>query len=357
MINVTKTFLPPLENYNAYLQQIWESTLLTNRGKLVQDLEKALCQYLEIPQLLFVNNGTIALQIAMKSLGVKGEVITTPFSYVATTSSIVWENCQPVFVDINQQTLCIDADLIENAITENTTAILATHVYGLPCEVEKIQNIANKYNLSVIYDAAHCFGVKYKNKSLLTYGDVSTISFHATKLFHTAEGGGIVTNDKDLFHKIYYMHNFGHNGQEDFFGVGINGKSSELHAAMGLCVLPYMDVLIEKRRKITAYYNAYLDNIAFLRQPITSEHTTRNYAYYPIIFDTEQRLLKAKEMFNNAEIYPRRYFYPSLNTLSYLKYTLCEKSEDISRRTLCLPLYAELTEEELNKIVKIIALC
>ncbi len=233
MINVTQTFLPPIEEYVEYLQQIWDSRWLTNRGRLIQELEVKLKDYLGIENLLIVNNGTIALQIAIKALNLKGEIITTPFSYVATVSSIVWENCEPVFVDIDKDYLTIDETKIEAAITDKTSAILATHVYGNPCNVEAIQAIAEKHNLKVIYDAAHCFGVKYKGESILNWGDVSTLSFHATKLFHTGEGGGIVCNDEQLAHKIFYHHNFGHNGPEEFFGLGVNAKLSELNAARG----------------------------------------------------------------------------------------------------------------------------
>ncbi len=353
MINVTKTYFPPLEEYQVYLQKIWESAWLTNRGQFVVELEQKLCTYLQVPQLLFVNNGTTALQIAIKALDLKGEIVTTPFSYVATTASIVWENCTPVFVDINENSLCIDADLIEKAITEKTSAILATHVYGIPCEVEKIEKIAQKYKLKVIYDAAHCFGVQYKGQSLLNYGDIATLSFHATKLFHTGEGGGIVTKDKDLFHKIYYMHNFGHNGLEAFFGVGINGKSSELHAAMGLCVLPKIDELIAKRKEISEHYDTALSCL-HLRRPIIPKETIYNYAYYPIIFETEEQLLKAKEKLNQENIFPRRYFYPSLNTLNYVERQTCKVSDDISKRVLCLPLFDSLEKAAVIKIRKII---
>ena len=234
MIPVTKSFLPPIEDYIEYLKQIWDSNQLTNNGPLVKELEQKLKEYFDVKHLFFVSNGTIAEQIAIKAADLKGDIITTPFSYVATTSSIVWEGCQPVFVDIDPQTLCMNPDLIEDAITEKTTGIIPTHVYGIPCDVEKIQEIAEKHSLKVIYDAAHTFGGKYKGKSIASYGDISFLSFHATKVFHTVEGGAIITNDDELAHKISYMRNFGHNGPEDFWGVGINGNNSEFHAAMGL---------------------------------------------------------------------------------------------------------------------------
>src|SRR5689334_14362011 len=220
MIPVTKPFLPPIQEYEQYLQDIWKRNWLTNNGPLVNELELRLKDFLGLKHLLFVTNGTIAIQLAIKALDLRGEIITTPFSYVATTSSIVWENARPVFVDINPADFTIDASRIEASITEHTVAILATHVYGIPCDVEEIERIAKKHKLRIIYDAAHAFAVKYKGKSLCSYGDVSTISFHATKLFHTIEGGGVFTSDNDLAHKIAYMRNFGHKGQEEFWGVG-----------------------------------------------------------------------------------------------------------------------------------------
>ena len=241
MINVTQTFLPPQQEYQAILKKVWDTDWLTNRGQLVIELEEKLQNYLGSNRLLATTNGTLPLQIALKILAKEGEVITTPFSYVATTSSIVWENCTPVFVDIDPGHLTIDEKKIEAAITPDTTAILATHIFGNPCAVEEIQRIAQKHQLAVIYDAAHGFGVKYKNKSLFNYGDVSTCSFHATKLFHTGEGGALFCKDKELMHQLYYHHNFGHNGPESFYGLGINAKMSELQAAMGLAVLPYME--------------------------------------------------------------------------------------------------------------------
>src|SRR5688572_26446200 len=256
MINVTQTFLPPLDDYVAYLERVWESKWLTNRGQLVRELEQKLEDYLGIKNLLLLTNGTIALQIAIKALELTGEIITTPFSYVATVSSIVWENCIPVFVDIDPNYLTIDETKIEDAITERTTAILATHVYGNPCYVEAINDIATRHDLKVIYDAAHCFGVKYKGGSVLDWGDISTLSHHATKLFHTGEGGAIVCNDRELADKIFYHHNFGHSGPEAFFGLGINGKMSELNAAMGLAMLPYIDEITAKRQAVCVAYDA-----------------------------------------------------------------------------------------------------
>jgi dTDP-4-amino-4,6-dideoxygalactose transaminase len=260
MINVTKTFLPTLDEYMVHVKRAFDNNWLSNRGELVLELEEKLKEFLEIDNILIMNNGTIPLQIALKLLGQGGEIITTPFSYVATTAAIVWENCTPVFVDIDPEYLTIDETKIEAAITPKTTCILATHVFGNPCNIEAIDLIAKKYNLTVIYDAAHCFGVKYKGKSIFEYGDVSTCSFHATKLFHTGEGGAIFCNDEALRHKIFYSHNFGHNGLLEFHGLGINGKMSELQAAMGLAVLPHMQLILDGRKSAFEYYNMNLDS-------------------------------------------------------------------------------------------------
>src|SRR5690606_27065948 len=241
MIPVTKPFLPKVEEYDKYLASIWERQWLTNNGPLVNEFELKLKEYLDVNHLLYVSNGTIALQIAIKALELSGEIITTPFSFVATTSSIVWEGCKPVFVDIDSETFNIDPRKIESAITPSTSAILATHVYGNPCDIDAIQKIADKYNLKVIYDAAHCFGTKYKGKSVFDYGDISTTSFHATKLFHSIEGGAVFTRCPELLKKMSFIRNFGHNGPSDFKELGLNGKNSEFHAAMGLCNLNYVD--------------------------------------------------------------------------------------------------------------------
>lgn len=357
MINVTKAFLPSLDQYVKYLEGIWERCHLTNHGPLVNELEEKLKQYLDVKHFFFVNNGTVAIQLAIKALDLKGEIITTPFSYVATTSSIVWENTVPVFVDINPDNYTIDADKIEAAVTERTSAILATHVYGIPCDVEKIQAIAKKHNLKVIYDAAHAFGVKYKGQSVLNYGDISTLSFHATKLFHTVEGGGVVTNDEDLMHRISYMRNFGHKGQEDFWGIGINGKNSEMHAAMGLCVYPHIDKILETRKTLSEAYDKYFKELNVkIQRPVLPSNTDYNYSYYPVIFEDEKQLLSVRNVLNASYIYPRRYFYPSLHTLPYIKenYSL-PVSEAASSRVLCLPLYHDLTTDVIKRICTLMA--
>jgi dTDP-4-amino-4,6-dideoxygalactose transaminase len=350
MINVTKTFLPPIDEYMHYVKRAFDNNWLSNRGELVLELEEKLKEYLEIDNILIMNNGTIPLQIALKLLGRGGEIITTPFSYVATTAAIVWENCTPVFVDIDPEYLTIDESKIEEAITSKTTCILATHVFGNPCNIEAIDLIAKKYNLKVIYDAAHCFGVKYKGKSIFEYGDVSTCSFHATKLFHTGEGGGIFCKDAELMNKIFYSHNFGHNGPLEFYGLGINGKMSELQAAMGLAVLPYLEDISYSRESIVKKYEESLNNSKFKSIEIR-KNTEWNFSYYPIKFETESDLLFYESEFYKKNIYPRRYFYPSLNKLNYVTHKKIHYSENISSRILCLPLYYNLKEIEVEKII------
>ena len=353
MINVTKTFFPPIEEYQEQLQRIWKNQWLTNRGQLVLELEEKLKNYLAVAHILVTNNGTIPIQIALKLLGKGGEIITTPFSYVATSAAIVWENCTPVFVDIHPEYLTIDETKIEAAITDKTTAILVTHVFGNPCHVEAIEAIAKKHQLKVIYDAAHAFGVTYNGKSIFEYGDVSTCSFHATKLFHTGEGGALFAKDKTLQHQLFYSHNFGHDGPLSFHGLGINGKISELQAAMGLAVLPYMETILAERKRVVDFYNKNLDMTKVKRLKIR-ENTQWNFSYYPVIFEDEATLLKVQKALNEAQIFPRRYFYPSLNTIEYVKGETMPISESIASRILCLPLYAGLETTEVEQIARII---
>lgn len=353
MINVTKTYLPPIEEYNREIERVWKNRWLTNRGELVLELEEKLQQYLLINHIIVTNNGTVPIQIALKLLGKGGEIITTPFSYIATTAAIIWENCKPVFVDIHPDYLTIDEDKIEAAITEKTTAILATHVFGNPCNIEVIESIAKKYRLKVIYDAAHCFGVTYKGNSIFNYGDVSTCSFHATKIFHTGEGGAMFTNNKALHRQLFNAHNFGHKGLLEFQGLGINGKMSELQAAMGLAILPYMDKIFADRKKIVKYYNEFID-FAQINKLKIREGTNWNFSYYPIIINCEEQLLKVEKKLNESGIFPRRYFYPSLNTVDYVNGGPMPVSEGIAKRVLCLPLFVGLSTEDLNRIVSII---
>ena len=353
MINVTKTYLPSFEEYASVLKKAWDNHWITNNGELLKELEQQLREYLQTEHVLLCANGTMVLQLALKALNITKEVITTPFSYVATTNVILWEGCTPVFVDIKEDTFCIDADKIEAAITENTEAILATHVYGFPCDVEKIEKLAAKYKLKVIYDAAHAFGGRYKGKSLLSFGDISTCSFHATKVFHTVEGGAIICNDKELYRKLYLYRSFGHI-YEDYFSVGVNAKNSELHAAMGLCILPKMKDIIARRKQLFEMYDQYLEKNKTCRNFFNSDFVY-NYSYYPAIFETEEILLHVQARLTENEIGARRYFYPSLNRLPFLQNQVsCEVSESVSKRILSLPLYFDLGCNDVERICHII---
>ena len=353
MIPVTKTFLPPIEEYQKYLEHIWDSNQIANGGKLWSELQVRLKNYLDSPDLILTANGTLPLQIALKALAENGEVITTPFSYVATTAAIVWENCTPVFVDIHPDYLTIDETKIEAAITEKTTAILATHVFGNPCNVQEINKIAKKYGLKVIYDAAHCFGVKFKGESIFNFGDVSTCSFHATKIFHTGEGGAMFCKDPEFYQKLFYSHNFGHKGETEFHGLGINAKMNELQAGMGLAVLPYFERLIKEKSKVVKMYDEELD-FSRIRKLKLREETLWNYSYYPVIFRTENELLKLLKELNKENIFPRRYFYPSLNTLHYVTSTKMELSENIAKCILCLPISHSIRKRDVRYIIELV---
>ncbi|MCQ9636428.1 DegT/DnrJ/EryC1/StrS family aminotransferase [Chryseobacterium sp. WG23] len=354
MISVTQPFLPPQEEYEKYLDGIWKRNWLTNMGPLASQLEMQLKDHLKLNHLLFVTNGTVALQMALKALEITGEVITTPFSFIATTSTIVWESCTPVFIDIDPNSLCIDPSKIEDAITEKTTAILATHVYGNPCDVEAIEIIAKKHNLKVIYDAAHAFDVKINGKSIFEYGDISTCSLHATKLYHSIEGGLVITQNADLLKKLASIRNFGISGYDSFSELGINGKNSEFHAAMGLANLKYISDIHEKRKALTRLYDEKLKGLKAFR-PRWHQKANENFAYYPVILESEDLLLKLKAELDKNEIFTRRYFYPSLaSALPYLPKLELPVTEDVSKRSLCLPLYYDLTFEEVDLISRLI---
>jgi dTDP-4-amino-4,6-dideoxygalactose transaminase len=353
LITVTKTFFPPIGEYQNLIQRVWDNQWLTNRGELLQELEEKLKSHLSVSNLIVMTNGTLPIQIALKLLGNGGEIITTPFSYVATTSSIVWENCTPIFVDIHPEYLTIDETKIEAAITPKTTCILATHVYGNPCNVDVIEKIAQKHQLKIIYDAAHCFGVEVNNTSVFNYGDVSTCSFHATKLFHCGEGGAIFCKDTKLYDELFYHHNFGHKGPLKFHGLGVNAKMSELQAAMGLAVFPYMERIVAERKKVVEFYNEHL-NFEILQKLRIRKNTKWNYSYYPVIFKTEEQLLIVEKKLQENNIIPRRYFNPSLNTLPYVINESMPIAETISQRILCLPLYVGIEDVNLSLITNII---
>jgi dTDP-4-amino-4,6-dideoxygalactose transaminase len=355
MINVTQPYLPPYTEYEKYLKMIWERKWLTNHGPLVQELEEKLKNYLGVKHLLYVNNGTIALQIALKVLGLKGEIITTPFSYVATTNCILWEGCKPVFADIKETDFNIDPEKIEPLITADTIAILATHVYGNPCDVQAIEKIAARHNLKVIYDGAHAFGAELNGNPVLSYGDIATCSFHATKLFHTIEGGAIITNDDALAQQMKLYRQFGHIG-DDHYSIGINGKSSEFHAAMGLCLLPMMKEFMEKRKTIAGLYDRFLAGLP-MQRPEAIGGTVYNFSYHPVILDSEERLHRIADLLKEHDIVTRRYFYPSLNNLPQFKGEYCPVSESISVRALALPMYYELEETTVKKICDLIKSC
>ncbi len=350
-IPITKPFLPPYEEYITLLKEIWDRNWLTNDGPLVKELERKLQEFLGVRHIVYVNSGTTALQLAIRALTNRSEIITTPFSYVATTSSIVWENCTPVYVDIHPETLNIDYQKIEEAITNNTTAILATHVYGIPCDIENIKKIAQHFGLKVIYDAAHCFGTEYQGESIFQQGDISITSFHATKLFQTVEGGAIISDDEEMIEKIRLMRNFGHDGPYKFSGVGINGKNSELHAAMGLCNLKYIDEITSVRKNQCSVYDQYLQDSELITPAYQSDFI---YTYYPVIFETEKILLKVFKALEEEGISSRRYFYPSLSSLDYVGEQCTPIADDLCKRVLCLPLYHDLTESDQQIICKII---
>lgn len=351
-IYVTQPSLAPLDEYMEILKGVWERGILTHNGPLVRQLENEFCLKLNIPNFVAVSNGTIAIQMAIKALELKGEIITTPFTWIATISAIKWEGCTTVFCDIDPETLNIDPAKIEALITEKTVAIMPVHVFGNPCDVEAIEAIAKKHNLKVIYDAAHAIGSTYKNKSLLEFGDISATSLHATKLLNTAEGGGCITTNPEINEKLMRIRFFGHDETKDVIEDGFNGKMTEVHAALGIVNLKYYDEVLVDRKKKYMLYKETLSSIPGIKFQ-TIKHGVPNYSYFPVILESENELLKIIEQLNIQNIYPRRYFYPSVNTYTKIvEYQECINSENIANRILCLPLYWKLSYDSIHTSIK-----
>ncbi len=355
MMQVTRTFLPERKSLEKYIDRIYKSHWLTNFGELEQELTKQLINFLEVDNLLLVSNGTLAMQVLYKALGLSGEVLTTPFSFVATTSSLVWENLKPVFVDIDPISLNMNPDFIVDQITEKTSAILPVHVFGRVCDVFSINQIAKDHDLKIIYDAAHAFNVYIndvdKKSNILNYGDASILSFHATKLFHTIEGGAIVTTDKNLIKECKKLINFGITGYDQIEGIGINAKMNEFSAAMGLSMLENIEYIMEQRQKV---FDAYVVRLPRKNMLECISSASSNNSYMPILLQTEEECLRTRDNLLKENINPRRYFYPSLDTLSYTSKQYCPISRDISKRILCLPMYDSLTIEQIDKICAVV---
>ena len=361
-IYVTQPFLPKLEEFIPFLEKIWDRKVLTNGGEFHQALEYELCKYLGVKYLSLFCNGTIALVTALQALGVKGEIITTPYSFVATTHSIWWNGLEPVFVDVDRTTMNIDPTKIEKAITPRTAAILPVHCYGQPCAVDAIQKIANDNNLRVIYDAAHAFGVKLHNNSVLNYGDLSVLSFHATKVFNTFEGGAIVCHDAKTKQKIDNLKNFGIVDETTVVATGINGKMSELNASFGLLQLRYVDQIIKRRTEIAQLYSEQLSGVSGIKCLEYSQGVVANYGYFPIKVTYEYPLSR-DGLYNKLKknsVYARRYFYPLISEFP----TYCDLpsanadnlavAHDLSSKVLCLPIYPDLGDKQILSVVKLI---
>jgi hypothetical protein len=352
-IYVTMPTLAPLGEVNELMKGIWASGIMTHNGPLVQRFEKECAAHLGAQNLVSCVNGTIGLQMAIRALRLKGEIITTPFTFIATINSILWEGCTPVFVDIDPKTLCIDPRKIEEKITYHTVGIMPVHVFGNCCDIEAIDAIAKKHNLKVIYDACHSVGVYYKGQSIFNYGDISVTSFHATKMLNTTEGGGCFTLDKQIDEKLRRIRFFGFENHADIVEDGTNGKMTEVHAAVGLANLKYLDAALADRKQKYMIYKDELSKMDCLLFQKINEGC--NYSYFPVIFPTEEICLKVVVALNEQHIFPRRYFYPSVNTFTKLvPYVSMPISEDIASRILCLPLYYTLGREDMERIISII---
>lgn len=362
-ITVTSPLLPDLEEFNALLQEIWSSKWITNNGSFHKQLEKELAEYLKVPYISLFTNGTLPLLTALQALRVTGEVITTPYSFVATTHSIWWNGCKPVFADIDPATGNIDPDAIEAAITNKTTAIMPVHVYGKPCDTKRIQDIADKYGLKVIYDAAHAFGVEVNGESILTAGDMSTLSFHATKVYNTLEGGALIMHDAETKKRIDYLKNFGFAGETEVVAPGINSKVDEVRAAYGILNLRQVNAAIEARRQVALKYREALrpvDGITFMDDMPGVKH---NYSYFPIFVDAEQYGMTRDELYEKMRshnVLGRRYFYPLISTFSTYKGLDSARPENLPNAhkmadsVICLPMHHELSDEDINRVLELI---
>ncbi len=362
-IYVTQPYLPPLEEFIPYLEQIWGNKWLTNGGPFHQELETALAEYLGVEHIALFTNGTIALVTALQTLRITGEVITTPYSFVATAHSLFWNSITPVFVDIDPETCNLNPDKIEQAITPHTTAIMPVHCYGNPCDVVRIQQIADTYGLKVIYDAAHAFNVRYKGTSLLNHGDLSVLSFHATKVYNTFEGGAIVCPDAKTKQRIDYLKNFGHAGEVTVMAPGINGKMNEVQAAFGLLQLKYIDEAIARRHEIDTLYRELLVTVPGISCFAGRTDSTRNYSYFPILVNADYPVSRDAlyQKLRENNIYARRYFFPLITDFPMYRGLSSANKEnlpvatDIALKVLCLPIYPNLSNEDIKEIVYVIA--
>jgi dTDP-4-amino-4,6-dideoxygalactose transaminase len=354
MIQVTRPFLPPRAEYEAYIRQIWDNNWLTNNGPLLVELEQQLKAYLGVERLMMMTNGTVTLQALLKTIKRKGKILTTPFSYIATCSAILWEDFTPVFVDIDPLTFNADPTQATKYIDSDTVGVLITHCFGVPCDVAGWDAISKAHDIPVIYDAAHAFGVKIGDESILNFGYASSLSFHATKLFHTVEGGAVVVSSDELEREIQLRRNFGHDGPDRFSEVGSNGKNSEFHSAMGLVNLQHIQEILVSRKE---QYQYYLDNLRVEETGLVFQHipenVTYNYSYFPVVFPSEEILLKVFSDLQQKDIFPRRYFYPALNSLSFTKGYMGDTpvAEHISKRILCLPIFHTMTRPEQDYVI------
>lgn len=360
IITVTSPLMPSLAELNEYLSDIWNRKWITNNGHYHQELEKALCEYLDVPYISVFTNGTLPLITALQALRITGEVITTPYSFVATTHALWWNGIKPVFVDIDPVTGNLDPDRIEAAITPRTTAIMPVHVYGQPCDTDRIQAIADKYGLKVIYDAAHAFGVKVNGNSILNAGDMSTLSFHATKVYNTIEGGALVMHDEKTKRRIDYLKNFGFAGETEVVAPGINSKMDEVRAAYGLINLKQVDAAIEARRQVALTYREALKDVAGITMMNDQPHVRHNYSYFPIFIDAEEYGMTRDELYfkmKEQNVLGRRYFYPLISTFSTYRGLESSRPDNLPNahkmadQVICLPMHHALSQEDINRVI------